>query len=97
MSTGWVLLNKEIKKYMCLDESRGENFWSHWLNKAYVFDSYEDIYEQHRNVSAYEFVEVELEDEWYVSNKNLMTGRLFWEKENTPNACSPSSESYWCA
>ncbi len=26
---------------------------------------------------------------------NLIGGKEFWEPSNTPNYCSPSSESYW--
>ncbi len=30
-----------------------------------------------------------------VERTNLMTGKTFWEKLDTPSYCSPSSESYW--
>ena len=26
---------------------------------------------------------------------NIMSGKEFWEAENTPNYCSPASEAYW--
>jgi hypothetical protein len=33
--------------------------------------------------------------ETYVTRKNLITGREFQERYNTPYYCSPRSESYW--
>ena len=30
-----------------------------------------------------------------VEKTNMMTGKKFLERENTPYYCSPSSESYW--
>ena len=33
--------------------------------------------------------------ETYVTRKNLMGGREFQERYDTPYYCSPSSESYW--
>jgi hypothetical protein len=33
--------------------------------------------------------------ETYVTRKNLVTGREFQERYDTPYFCSPSSESYW--
>ena len=33
--------------------------------------------------------------ETYVTRKNLMTGKEFQERYDTPYFCSPSSESYW--
>ena len=30
-----------------------------------------------------------------VERVNLMSGKTYWESVNTPNYCSPSSESYW--
>ena len=30
-----------------------------------------------------------------VKKKNMMTGKEFMEKVNTPYYCSPSSETYW--
>ena len=33
--------------------------------------------------------------ETYVSRKNLVGGREFQERYDTPYFCSPSSESYW--
>jgi len=37
---------------------------------------------------------VEVHETW-VTRKNLMGGREFREKYDTPYFCSPSSESYW--
>lgn len=34
--------------------------------------------------------------ETYVVRKNLLTGKEFSERYDTPNYCSPSSESYFC-
>ena len=31
----------------------------------------------------------------YVTTRNLMTGKEFQERYDTPYFCSPSSESYW--
>ena len=31
----------------------------------------------------------------FVKSKNLLTGEMFYERYDTPNCCSPSSESYW--
>ena len=31
----------------------------------------------------------------YVTTRNLMTGKEFQERYDTPYYCSPSSESYW--
>jgi len=31
----------------------------------------------------------------YVKRKNMMSGNLYYERYDTPNYCSPSSESYW--
>jgi hypothetical protein len=33
--------------------------------------------------------------ETYVTKTNLMGGQKFTERYDTPNYCSPSSESYW--
>jgi hypothetical protein len=33
--------------------------------------------------------------ETYVTNKNLMSGKQFQERYDTPYFCSPRSESYW--
>ena len=33
--------------------------------------------------------------ETYVTRKNLMGGKEFQERYDTPYYCSPSSESYW--
>lgn len=30
-----------------------------------------------------------------VERVNLMTGKKYMEKSNTPNYCSPASEAYW--
>lgn len=32
-----------------------------------------------------------------VERKNLMSGKMYWEKSNTPSYCSPASEAYWSA
>ena len=32
-----------------------------------------------------------------VERVNIMTGKTFMEAEDTPNFCSPASESYWSA
>ena len=32
-----------------------------------------------------------------VERTNIMTGKKFMEAEDTPNFCSPASESYWSA
>ena len=33
--------------------------------------------------------------ETYVTRKNMMSGVEFQERYDTPNFCSPASESYW--
>ncbi len=33
--------------------------------------------------------------ETYVTRKNLMTGKEYEERYDTPYSCSPSSESFW--
>lgn len=33
--------------------------------------------------------------ETYVTRKNLMTGKAYQERFDTPYFCSPSSESFW--
>lgn len=33
--------------------------------------------------------------ETYVTRKNLMSGKEYKERYDTPHFCSPSSESYW--
>jgi len=33
--------------------------------------------------------------ETYVTRKNMMSGKEFTERYDTPHYCSPSSESYW--
>lgn len=33
--------------------------------------------------------------ETYVTRKNMMSGKEFQERYDTPYYCSPSSESYW--
>lgn len=33
--------------------------------------------------------------ETYVTRKNLMTGKTYQERYDTPYHCSPSSESFW--
>ena len=33
--------------------------------------------------------------ETYITRKNLLTGKEFKERYDTPKYCSPSSESYW--
>jgi hypothetical protein len=34
--------------------------------------------------------------ETFVTRRNIMTGKDFTERYDTPSYCSPSSESYWC-
>ena len=34
--------------------------------------------------------------EGMVERTNLLTGENYMERANTPNSCSPASESYWC-
>ena len=34
-------------------------------------------------------------EETWVINKNMMTGKEYKERYDTPRYCSPSSESYW--
>lgn len=34
--------------------------------------------------------------ETFVTRINIMSGKEFQERFDTPNCCSPSSESYWC-
>ena len=34
--------------------------------------------------------------ETYVTRKNIMSGKEYQERYDTPYYCSPSSESYWC-
>ena len=38
---------------------------------------------------------VKLYGEQMVERTNLITGKKFWEKRNTPVYCSPACESYW--
>ena len=33
--------------------------------------------------------------ETYITRKNMMSGRDYQERYDTPRFCSPSSESYW--
>ena len=33
--------------------------------------------------------------ETYVERRNIMSGKVYKERYDTPNFCSPSSESYW--
>jgi hypothetical protein len=33
----------------------------------------------------------------YVTRRNAMTGLEFQERYDTPWACSPASETYWCS
>lgn len=33
--------------------------------------------------------------ETYVERRNIMSGKTYKERYDTPNFCSPSSESYW--
>ena len=33
--------------------------------------------------------------ETYVTRKNMMSGKEYQERYDTPNYCSPSSESFW--
>jgi hypothetical protein len=37
---------------------------------------------------------VEIFETW-IERKNMMSGKVFLEKYDTPYYCSPSSESYW--
>jgi hypothetical protein len=34
--------------------------------------------------------------ETFVTRRNIMTGKDFTERYDTPSYCSPSSEAYWC-
>lgn len=38
---------------------------------------------------------LELGNTTMVEKTNMMTGKKFLERENTPYYCSPASESYW--
>ena len=44
--------------------------------------------------AAYSSYRVELH-ETYVTKKNMMTGKEFKQRYDTPYFCSPSSESFW--
>jgi len=46
---------------------------------------------QKRNVVNVSAIEPEM-----VERTNLMTGKKFMERADTPLCCSPASETYWC-
>ena len=66
------------------------------LNREY--SGYDSVVENGQDVvqwkvmslAAYNAREVKM-----VERTNLMTGKKFMEAEDTPNFCSPASESYW--
>lgn len=37
----------------------------------------------------------EIHETW-VTKRNMMSGKEFQERYDTPHFCSPSSETYWC-
>jgi hypothetical protein len=45
--------------------------------------------------SNLKMMKVEIYDENMVERVNLMTGKKFMERKDTPYFCSPSSETYW--
>lgn len=49
------------------------------------------LYPTYRKIDGYIFNVVET----YVTKQNLMGGKEFTERYDTPYYCSPSSESYW--
>jgi hypothetical protein len=53
-------------------------------------DYIEIVVEQKRRLG---FI-VEVHETW-ITRKNMMSGREFRERYDTPYFCSPSSESYW--
>lgn len=34
--------------------------------------------------------------ETFVTRRNIMTGKDFTERYDTPSCCSPATETYWC-
>jgi hypothetical protein len=45
--------------------------------------------------SNLKMMKVEIYDENMVERVNLMSGKKFMERKDTPYFCSPSSETYW--
>lgn len=62
----------------------------HAETKSAVLEHYSKVFD-----SAFGFI-VEV-NETYVTRKNLLSGKEFTERYDTPSFCSPSSESYWSA
>jgi len=50
-----------------------------------------ELYPTYKVVDGYEFNVVET----FVTRTNMMSGKTFQERYDTPYYCSPSSESYW--
>jgi len=38
--------------------------------------------------------EIEVRETW-VQRRNWMSGNTYWERFDTPRACSPATEAYW--
>ena len=47
------------------------------------------------NLKAMRVSEVGADNTKYVERTNIMTGKKFMEREDTPFFCSPSSETFW--
>ena len=50
-----------------------------------------ELYPTYKAVDGYEFNVFET----FVTRTNMMSGKTFQERYDTPYYCSPSSESYW--
>jgi hypothetical protein len=47
------------------------------------------------NISELAIIDTKSYKPRMVTRKNLMTGKTFEEDVNTPNCCSPASETFW--
>ena len=60
-------------------------------DKAAMEREIQELYPTYRKRDGYIFNVVET----YVTRKNMMSGKEFQERNDTPYYCSPSSETYW--
>ena len=89
-------LEKSLQSYERMDceNSLYEFFQKAWryIDASPYTDGWpiEAVAEQKRKLGFIVYVY-----ETYVTRKNMMSGREYQERYDTPYFCSPSSESYW--
>jgi hypothetical protein len=78
----------------CVVRHKRRGWWSlqRWNQEAEATKSFEEVAVFASLVDADLYVRA-----LPVLRRNIMSGKEFYERADTPYYCSPSSETYWCS